>query len=107
MRWYATQFTHYTGDDMFENFEPDDYFPLDADTLSDAVHQAAQTVYGPAVPPLCRIDDGNDPYGGVFTLSRYARRYFILNDFTLSSLPVFGVFADWVVDCSSCSATPR
>jgi hypothetical protein len=38
MRWYAIQFTHYTGDDtMFENFEPDDYFPIDADTLSDPV----------------------------------------------------------------------
>ena len=104
MRWYATQFTHYTGDDMFENFEPDDYFPIDADTLFDAVHQAAQTVYGPAVPPLCRIDNGDDPYGGVFTLSRYARRYFILNDFTLSSLPVFGMFADCVRDLSSRSA---
>ena len=104
MRWYATQFTHYTGDDMFENFEPDDYFPIDSDTLSDAVHQAAQTVYGPQVPPLRRIDDGDSPYGGVFTLSRYARRYFILNDGTLSNLPVFGVFADCVRDLSSHSA---
>ena len=99
MRWYAIEFTHYTGDDtQFDNFDRDDYFPIEADTLSEALRQAAGTVYGSDLPMLSRIDDSDSPYGGVFTVSRYARRYHILNDWTLSNLPVFGVFAEGVMN---------
>ena len=94
MVWYTLQFTHYSGDDVqFDNFTADDFNRISAGTLTEAVQHAAQAVYGPHPPALARIDDGDSPYGGVFTLRQHAGHYFQLHDFVRDTLPVFAVFA--------------
>ena len=93
MRWALTTFTHYTGDDaMFENFTVDDYTVLDAPSLHDALALVG------ADRPLARIDDGDSPYGGVFTDQRRSKRYFKLNDFVRSNTLCYGLFAESVID---------
>jgi hypothetical protein len=94
MRWAFVEFTHYTGDDALENFSAADYTRITADSLADAVKQIA-TIQG---QPLARIDDGDSPYGGVYTNARLARRYWILNDHVRSNTTCYGIFAESVLN---------
>ena len=92
MRWAVIEFTHYTGDDtMFENFADDDFQVTVADTLSEVISQLSGST------PLVRIDDGDSPYGGVYTHAQDAD-YFDLDDFARSNVLCWGIFAESVLD---------
>ncbi len=92
MRWALITFTHYTGDEMFENFSAEDYAVIEAESLTEALTHVAMPGES-----LARIDDSDSPYGGVFTARRFARRYFKLNDRTLSHTLCYGLFAENVL----------
>ena len=96
MRWAITEFTHFTGDEaMFESLADEDFWVIEAETLSEVLERLAVRNGGGS---LARIDDGDSPYGGVYTDARAARRYFKLNDFVLSNTSCYAVFAESVLD---------